>query len=199
MTIALASFTLRAMVLLYNVEGFLRIKERNSDKDTFSIKSPHPTHASQRLIDSTTDYQLSSTPSSIMPESILKVEGRDPTASDGVAPKNSILQSDIAVEPEKLDDIFGLWTLCFMAVVLTNTWGFAASSLTLGIFGGGPAVQIWGTLAIGLVVSTMAASLAEMASSYPSPAGCTHAAAQLAGPRWGRLMVINRSLSLELY
>ncbi|KAI1625938.1 amino acid permease-domain-containing protein [Exophiala viscosa] len=36
-----------------------------------------------------------------------------------------------------------------MAIVLPGAWVFAASSMVIGIYGGGPAVEIWGTLAVG--------------------------------------------------
>ncbi|OQU94953.1 hypothetical protein CLAIMM_01230 [Cladophialophora immunda] len=83
---------------------------------------------------------------------------------------------------------FGVWQLCAMAVVLPGAWCFAASSMVIGIYGGGPAVEIWGTLAVGAALSVFCLNLAEYASAFPSAAGVTYAAARLGGPKYGRIM-----------
>jgi choline transport protein len=101
-----------------------------------------------------------------------------------------------ALEEGMPPQLFGTWSLSAFAVVLSGVWASAAASLTIGIFGGGPAIEIWSALAVGLALSIGVASLAEFASAYPSEAGCTHVATQLAGPKWGRLAVSLRLTSV---
>jgi hypothetical protein len=70
-----------------------------------------------------------------------------------------------------------------------SAWSFAASSMVIGIYGGGPAVEIWGSLAVGAALSIFCLNLAEYASAFPSSAGVTYAAARLGGPKYGRMAV----------
>jgi amino acid transporter len=84
---------------------------------------------------------------------------------------------------------FGVWSLSAQAIVLPGSWAFAATSLTIAIFGGGAPVAIWGTIGISLCLCPVVACLAEYGSAYPSAAGCTYIASQVAGPKWGRFCV----------
>ncbi|KAH8892790.1 hypothetical protein GQ53DRAFT_645873 [Thozetella sp. PMI_491] len=81
---------------------------------------------------------------------------------------------------------FGVWTFSAQAIVLPGSWAFAATALTIAIFGGGAPVAIWGTLGISACLCIVVACLAEYGSAYPSAAGCTYIASQVAGPEWGR-------------
>ncbi|KAH7377849.1 amino acid/polyamine transporter I [Pyrenochaeta sp. MPI-SDFR-AT-0127] len=81
---------------------------------------------------------------------------------------------------------YGPITLGFFAVVMFNVWGFAAGTLSVGIYGGGMPILIYGALAIGIMISILCTSFAEFGSAYPSRAGCAMLASKLAGPNWGR-------------
>ncbi|KAK4948554.1 choline transporter [Elasticomyces elasticus] len=59
--------------------------------------------------------------------------------------------------------------------------------MVIGIYGGGPAVEIWGTLAVGAALCVFCCNLAEYGSAFPSAAGVTYAAARLGGPKYGRI------------
>lgn len=89
----------------------------------------------------------------------------------------------------ELKQIYGLYTLCAQAIVLPGSWAFAATALTIAIFGGGSSVAIWGTICISVCLWVVVACLAEFGSAYPSAAGCTFIAYNVAGPKWGRFSV----------
>jgi hypothetical protein len=128
------------------------------------------------------------------------------------------MSSEHQIVQEKLRSTFGVWSLCAMAVVLPgyvygqsavisksnkifhSAWSFAASAMVIGIYGGGPAVEIWGALAVGAALSIFCLNLAEYASAFPNPAGVTYAAARLGGPKYGRICVsysINQSICIH--
>ena len=67
--------------------------------------------------------------------------------------------------------------------------------MVIGIYGGGPAVEIWGTLAIGAALSIFCLNLAEYASAFPNGAGVTYCAMRLGGPDHGRMAVCIQILS----
>jgi hypothetical protein len=79
-------------------------------------------------------------------------------------------------------------------LIQNSAWAFAASSMVIGIYGGGPAVEIWGTLAIGAALSVFCLNLAEYGSAFPNAGGCTYIATQLGGPKYGRMAVRNFSV-----
>jgi hypothetical protein len=51
--------------------------------------------------------------------------------------------------PGKYSDLY----FCVYFLTGLSAWAFAASSMVIGIYGGGPAVEIWATLAIGAALS----------------------------------------------
>ncbi|MEW2028990.1 amino acid permease [Streptomyces roseifaciens] len=53
-----------------------------------------------------------------------------------------------------------------------------------GLNSGGPAVVVWGWLAVGPLVLCLAAALAEITSRYPTSGGLYYMARQLGGERW---------------
>jgi choline transport protein len=93
----------------------------------------------------------------------------------------------------QLQQSYGLWSLCAQAIVLPGSWAFAATALTIAIFGGGSSVAIWGTICISFFLWIVVACLAEMGSAYPSAAGCTFIAYKVSGPRWGRFCVSSQN------
>jgi hypothetical protein len=42
--------------------------------------------------------------------------------------------------------------------------------MVIGIYGGGPAVEVWGTLSVGAALSVFCLKLAEYGSAFPMPA-----------------------------
>ncbi|MFJ1707166.1 amino acid permease [Kitasatospora sp. NPDC088346] len=54
-----------------------------------------------------------------------------------------------------------------------------------GLVTGGPAVMMWGWVAVGLAVLLVGAALAEVTSAYPTSGGLYYMAQRLGGPRWG--------------
>ncbi|MGX8903936.1 amino acid permease [Streptomyces netropsis] len=54
-----------------------------------------------------------------------------------------------------------------------------------GLTTGGPAVMIWGWVAVGLMVMLVGGALAEVTSAYPTSGAMYFMADQLGGPRWG--------------
>ncbi|MFD9793764.1 amino acid permease [Streptomyces sp. NPDC059070] len=54
-----------------------------------------------------------------------------------------------------------------------------------GMGAGGPAVMLWGWLAVGLMVCCVGAALAEVTSAYPTSGGLYFMADRLGGRRWG--------------
>ncbi|KAI9596885.1 amino acid permease-domain-containing protein [Syncephalis fuscata] len=61
---------------------------------------------------------------------------------------------------------------------LSSLYGF-------GLAAGGPAMVIWGWCIVVLMTSTVALSMAEICSAYPTSGGLYFWSARLAGPRWG--------------
>ncbi|MGH3323374.1 MAG: amino acid permease, partial [Streptomyces sp.] len=54
-----------------------------------------------------------------------------------------------------------------------------------GLITGGPAVMMWGWVAVGVMVMFVGAGLAEVTSAYPTSGGLYYMAGQLGGRRWG--------------
>ncbi len=54
-----------------------------------------------------------------------------------------------------------------------------------GLVTGGPAVMMWGWVAVGLAVLLVGMSLAEVTSAYPTSGGLYYMSQRLGGPRWG--------------
>jgi hypothetical protein len=72
--------------------------------------------------------------------------------------------------PGKYSDLY----FCVYFLTGLSAWAFAASSVVIGIYGGGPAIEIWGTLAIGASLSVFCLNLAEYGLAFPSAGGCTY-------------------------
>ncbi|KAF6788758.1 choline transport protein [Colletotrichum sojae] len=82
---------------------------------------------------------------------------------------------------------FSAFTLGLFAIVLPNVWAFAASGILIRIYASGMPILVWGSLAVGVVLSLLVTSFAEFGSAYPSVAGCVTLASELGGPRYGRI------------
>lgn len=56
-----------------------------------------------------------------------------------------------------------------------------------GLTYGGPMTMVWGWPAVGLLTMTVALSMAEICSAFPTSAGLYFWSAKLSGARWGPL------------
>ncbi|MFE9769753.1 amino acid permease [Streptomyces sp. NPDC005808] len=76
---------------------------------------------------------------------------------------------------------FGNFAISFSVICIL------AGGMTLfgyGMNAGGPAVMIWGWVAIGFFTLLLGMSLAEVTSAYPTSGGLYYMAQRLGGPRW---------------
>src|SRR4051794_39593855 len=77
---------------------------------------------------------------------------------------------------------FGNFAISFSVISVLS------GCMTLYGFGlgtGGPAVMMWGWLAVGLMVMLVGAGLAEVTSAYPTSGALYYQAEQLGGRKWG--------------
>lgn len=77
---------------------------------------------------------------------------------------------------------FGNFAISFSVISVLS------GCMTLFGFGmttGGPAVMLWGWVAVGAMVMLVGASLAEVTSAYPTSGALFDMASRLGGPRWG--------------
>jgi choline transport protein len=73
--------------------------------------------------------------------------------------------------------------------VICNSWGGLAATFSLAIVQGGPFTIIYGPIIMFVLVGACAATLAELASVYPTAGGQYHWTSILAERRWGRGIV----------
>lgn len=81
---------------------------------------------------------------------------------------------------------FSTWTMLGLAFAILNSWTALAASLSLALPSGGTISVIWGLVTAGICNLSLAASLAELLSAYPTAGGQYHWAAMLAPPRLKR-------------
>lgn len=81
-----------------------------------------------------------------------------------------------------LETISAGWIIC-------NSWAGLAATVALAIAQGGPATLIYGPIIIFVLVGACAASLAELASVYPTAGGQYHWVSILAPKKWSRGLV----------
>ncbi|KAH6884598.1 amino acid/polyamine transporter I [Thelonectria olida] len=109
---------------------------------------------------------------------------------------------------------FGRWTMLGLAFAILNSWTALASSLSLALPSGGPVAIIWGLVTAGICNLSLAASLAEFLSAWPTAGGQYHWVAMIAPPSlkaslswvtgyvnmsgWLALVATNSSLSSTL-
>lgn len=91
---------------------------------------------------------------------------------------------DLGYEPELARRMgpFGNFAISFSVISILSgcmtLYGFGLST-------GGPAVMMWGWVAVGLFVLCVGMGLAEVTSAYPTSGALYYMAHQLGGPRWG--------------
>ena len=72
---------------------------------------------------------------------------------------------------------------------ITNSWAGVAATMALSIASGGSPALMYGLLVIFVLVGSSAATVAELASVYPTAGGQYHWASILAPKRWSRGLV----------
>jgi choline transport protein len=66
---------------------------------------------------------------------------------------------------------FSRWSMLGLAFAILNSWTALAASLSLALPSGGPIAVIWGLVTAGICNLSLAASLAEFLSAYPTAGG----------------------------
>lgn len=94
------------------------------------------------------------------------------------------LLRELGYEPElsRRMNGFGNFAISFSVISILS------GCMTLYGFGlatGGPAVMLWGWVAVGAMVMLVGAALAEVTSAYPTSGALFDMANRLGGPRWG--------------
>ncbi|KAI1856471.1 uncharacterized protein JN550_013802 [Neoarthrinium moseri] len=77
---------------------------------------------------------------------------------------------------------FSRWTMLGLAFAILNSWTALAASLSLALPSGGSVSVIWGLVTAGVCNLSLAASLAEFLSAYPTAGGQYHWVAMVAPP-----------------
>ncbi|KAK3387927.1 gaba permease-like protein [Podospora didyma] len=79
------------------------------------------------------------------------------------------------------------WHVAFMSFVLASIPYGLATTLYYPLQGGGPAVVIWGWVAVSLIILCVAASLGEITSVYPTAGGVYYQTYMLAPPSFRKV------------
>ena len=87
---------------------------------------------------------------------------------------------------QELQRNFSMLSMLGLAFAILNTWTALAASLNLALPSGGPSAVIWGLITAGCFNLTLAASMAEFISAYPTAGGQYHWAAIISWKRWSR-------------
>lgn len=82
-----------------------------------------------------------------------------------------------------LDILSAGWNIC-------NSWAALAVTLAIGLEQGGPVTLIYGLILVVLCESCIAATLAELASVYPTSGGQYHWTSILSPPKYSRILVL---------
>lgn len=81
---------------------------------------------------------------------------------------------------QSFDRNFSRWTMLGLAFAILNSWTALAASLSLALPSGGPVAIIWGLVTAGICNLSLAASLAELLSAWPTAGGQYHWVATIA-------------------
>ncbi|THY38339.1 amino acid transporter [Aureobasidium pullulans] len=94
--------------------------------------------------------------------------------------------SELGLYPRPERRHFSVLNIVALSFNICNSWSTIASSLAIAISAGGPATLIYGILLSVTAYSATAASLAELASCYPTAGGQYHFTSILAPKRFSR-------------
>jgi hypothetical protein len=114
----------------------------------------------------------------------------DPSPSKSSSAEPSLLPhlTNLDLLPSSSRTMSGLeiisagWVIC-------NSWGGLAATFSLAIIQGGPITMIYGPIIMFVLVGLCAATLAELASVYPTAGGQYHWTSILAPKGWSRGIV----------
>ncbi|KAL2211538.1 amino acid transporter [Sarocladium strictum] len=84
---------------------------------------------------------------------------------------------------ESFKRTFSRWTMLGLAFAILNSWTALAASLSLALPSGGSVSVVWGLATAGICNLSLAASLAEFLSAYPTAGGQYHWVAVISPPR----------------
>ncbi|KAK6849718.1 amino acid/polyamine transporter I [Apiospora arundinis] len=106
--------------------------------------------------------------------------------TEGIAPAGV----NASGHTQELARNFNLLSLAGVGLVVGTVWPAVGGSILTAIFNGGPPGVLYEFIAVSVFYSTVAASVAELASAIPSSAGVYHWASVTPGPQhrhgWGR-------------
>ncbi|MGX4733161.1 amino acid permease [Kitasatospora griseola] len=102
----------------------------------------------------------------------------------GPAPGEDEHLRSLGYEPELVRQMGGFGNFAVSFSVISVLSG-GMTLFGFGLLTGGPAVMMWGWVAVGLAVLLVGAALAEVTSAYPTSGGLYYMAQRLGGPRWG--------------
>lgn len=88
--------------------------------------------------------------------------------------------------PQPTRKQFGPFTLFALAFTICNSWTSVSGTLQLALYEGGVPALVYGIIAATLIFICIGASLAELASVYPTAGGQYHYASILAPAGWER-------------
>lgn len=95
--------------------------------------------------------------------------------------------ADSSIAPVKKAQ-FNAITLLSMAFVICNSWAGVAGSLQLALLAGGPVTLVYSIIVSATLYLAIAASMAELASAYPTAGGQYHFTSILAPNKLGRAL-----------
>ncbi|KAJ9646697.1 hypothetical protein H2204_000389 [Knufia peltigerae] len=81
---------------------------------------------------------------------------------------------------------FNSWNIVAFAFVICNSWAGVAGSIQLALLQGGPATLIYSVILSSIAYMSIAISLSELASVYPTAGGQYHFASILAPKAWNK-------------
>ncbi|KAJ9656043.1 hypothetical protein H2198_005203 [Neophaeococcomyces mojaviensis] len=77
---------------------------------------------------------------------------------------------------------FSKWSMLGLAFAILNSWAALAAGLSFALPSGGPTTVLWGLVTAGICNLSLAASLAEFLSAYPTAGGQYHWVAVISPP-----------------
>ena len=98
---------------------------------------------------------------------------------DGIVGEDGLRLAQLG-HAESFERQFSRWTMLGLSFAILNSWTALSASLSLALPSGGPVAVIWGLVTAGICNLSLAASLAEMLSAYPTSGGQYHWAAMIA-------------------
>ncbi|KAK7935285.1 cholin permease [Apiospora marii] len=124
-------------------------------------------------------------------DAVLKVREANPSHTQGIGESEAIPAGvNASGHTQELARNFNLLSLAGVGLVVGTVWPAVGGSILTAIFNGGPPGVLYEFMTVTAFYSTVAASVAELASAIPSSAGVYHWASVTPGRRggWGRVV-----------